>query len=127
MITLGYIGEELNLKIRQGASFGPFRAEMKNADGTIVNLTGCTVRGQLRKKALDADVVATLVCVITEPLLGKYEFGLPVEATTLLPAGEQLSASESQYVFDIELLTLAGEVVPLYFGKVQNFREVTRL
>lgn len=126
MITLGNLGEELNLKIRQGASFGPFRAQMKNADASIVNLTGCTIRGQLRKKALDAAVVATLVCTITDPLLGKYEFGMPVAATTLLPAGEQLSASESQYVFDIELLTATGEVIPLYYGKVQNFREVTR-
>ena len=44
MATLGYIGERLDLLIRQGATFGPFDVTLANPDKTPVNLTGATVQ-----------------------------------------------------------------------------------
>jgi hypothetical protein len=128
MATLGTFGEKYDLCIRQGATFGPIRAQMFNPDNvTPVNLTGATVRGQIRKKALDAAVVATLACVITDPLLGKYEFGLDVFVTTVLIAGDTPEDAKSQYAWDLELEDSLGRVTPLYYGKVSVLREVTRV
>ncbi len=47
MATLGYIGERLDLLIRQGATFGPFDVTLANPDKTPVDLTGATVRALL--------------------------------------------------------------------------------
>lgn len=57
MATLGYIGEKLDLLVRQGATLGPFAVTLTNPDNTPVNLTGATLRAHLRKKALDTGMV----------------------------------------------------------------------
>lgn len=56
MTTLGYIGEKLDLLIRQDATLGSFDATMRNPDGSAVNLIGATIRGQVRRKALGCDL-----------------------------------------------------------------------
>lgn len=55
MTTLGYIGEKLDLLVKQGSTLGPFKVTLLNADQTPVNLTGCTIRGHVRKKALSSE------------------------------------------------------------------------
>jgi hypothetical protein len=124
--TIGYYGEKLNLQIRQGATLGPFSATMKNADGSAVNLTNCTIRGKIRKTALSATVTATLDCSITNAAAGQYQFGLTDEVTAAITCGEKLTDKASQYVWDLELEDSTGRVVPLYYGDCLVLREVTR-
>jgi hypothetical protein len=124
--VLGFAGEEYTLLIRQGATFGPVTATMRNPDTTPVDLTGCTIRGKIRKKALDAAVVATLTCTITNAVGGVYEFGLTDEQTAAIDAGEYMASSASKYVWDLEMEDAAGRVLPLYYGQVTVLREVTR-
>lgn len=126
MATLGYIGERLDLLVRQGATLGPFDAAMQNPDGSAVNLIGATIRGQVRKKALDPTVVTDIDVTITDAALGKYSFGLSVAKTTVIAAGETIKESASLYVWDLELVDATGRVIPLYYGNVTVFREVTR-
>lgn len=126
MTVLGYIGEKLDLLVKQGSTLGPFRVTLRNIDGTAVNLVGCTVRGHVRKKALDIALVATLTINVTEPANGKFDFGLPDEITATIPAGETLKDALSLYVWDMELEDASGRVVPLYYGDCKVFREVTR-
>lgn len=126
MATLGYIGERLDLLIRQGATFGPFECSMLNPDETPVDLTGCVLQGHIRKKALDNTVVTSLAITITEPVNGRYVFGLSGEATSLIVAGESIKDPVSKYVWDMELIDANLRVIPVYYGDVSVFREVTR-
>jgi hypothetical protein len=135
---IGYYGERLDLLIRQGATLGPFEAQMfgpvdennpthvAQGYGDPINLTDCTIRGKIRKTALSATVTADLVCTITDALLGKYTFGLSATATALIPCGERVTDKASQYVWDLELVDALARVIPLYYGAVPVLREVTR-
>jgi hypothetical protein len=126
MATLGYIGERLDLLIKQGSTLGPFNATMKNPDGTPVNMTGMTLRAHIRRTGLSADLVVTIPVTITQPTEGKYTFGLTDEATAAIPACETIKDAASKYVWDMELQDAAGNVMPLYYGDCKVFREVTR-
>ena len=126
MATLGYIGEKLDLLIRQGATLGPFQGAMTNPDGTPVDLSGCVLRAQIRKKALDPAVVTPVTVTITDPLSGQYVFGLNAELTAAIVAGESIKDPTSKYVWDMEMVDASGQVLPLYYGDVSVFREVTR-
>ena len=126
MTTLGYIGEKLDLLVKQGSTLGPFKVSLINPDQTAVDLTGATLRGHIRKKALSTVLVATLVVTVTEAANGKFEFGLPDEITAGIQAGETIKDPASLYVWDMELEDASGRVVPLYYGDCKVFREVTR-
>lgn len=122
---IGSIGAELNLLIKQGGTFGPVTVTARNPDATVMDLTGATIRGQIRKRALDPTVVASFVCTVLSPATdGKFEFGLTDETTATIVADEQ--PAKSIFVWDMELEDSLGRVTPLYYGQVQVFREVTR-
>lgn len=132
MPSISRVGEELNLDVRQGSTLGPIVALMRNpADLTHpspwpVDLTGCTVRGQVRRKASDALPAATFVCQVTDPTDGKYQFTLPASATAGMECGDRLEDSKSKYVWDLEMEHPDGTVTPLYYGVLRLQREVTR-
>jgi hypothetical protein len=124
---IGSVGAELDLLIKQGGTFGPVTVTARNPDATAMDLTGCTVRGQIRKKALDSTVVASFVCTVDPDQVanrGKFVFGLTDEVTAAIVADEQ--PAKSLFVWDMELEDGAGRVTPLYHGQVTVFREVTR-
>lgn len=125
--VLGHAGEQLDLFIRQGATFGPHQLTLSNPDGSAVNLTGATVRGQLRRRALTAGApLATLTVTVISAAAGVLEFGLSAAQTGALSAGESVASAESRAVWDLELQDSLGGVTPIYFGNVTIFREVTR-
>lgn len=127
MNALGFIGRKLDLTIRQGATFGPYRCTITNPDDTPVDLAGSDFRGQIRKRALDTAVAATIAVSITDAANGKFEWGLSDEATAAIAAGETFKATASNYVWDLEMQDSLGNVLPLLYGDVQVFREVTRV
>lgn len=123
--SIGSFGSKLNLNIRQGATFSATVTAL-NPDETPVNLTGATVRGQIRRKALDVTVVATFTVTITDAVNGEFEFGLTDETTAAITAGEQPTEEDSLYVWDMELEDTLGRVTALFYGGVTVLREVTR-
>lgn len=123
---IGNLGSKLNLDIRQGGTFSA-TVTLTNPDATPVDLTGATVRGQLRKTALDAAVVATFDVTITDAVNGVFEYGLTDEDTAGITAGEQPTEDASLYVWDMELEDTLGRVTPLFYGTATVLREVTRL
>lgn len=129
--SLGSIGEKLDLVIRQGGTFGPFEVALKNPDGTAVDLTGSEIRGQIRKKALDVDVIVALDVVINPDQVdegkGKFTFGLDADATADIVAGEVITEAASVYVWDMEWQDSLMRVTPMYYGGVKVQREVTRV
>jgi hypothetical protein len=127
MPTLGYIGERLDLLVKQGSTLGPFPVELKDSVGAAIDLTGCNIRGHIRRKALDTALVKSFNVVITDAAAGKFSFSLSDEETATIPAGEELKDRDSIYVWDMELEDSAGSVRPLYYGELKVFREVTRV
>lgn len=128
MAQVGFRGERLDLLVRQGATLGPYIVTLSNPDGSPVNLTGCTIQGQVRKNALDAgDPVASFEIVYIDRISGQFSFGISHESTAQIPAGEFQKDEESQYQWDMELLDSQSRIIPLYYGNFENFREVTRV
>lgn len=125
-LELGFLGESMTVRCRQGATLGPFIATMVNPDETPVDLTNCIVRGDVRRKARDSEIIAAWQVLITDPLLGKYKFWMTDETTAALSCGETITSGDSRYVHDIELEDSSGQVHPLYYGAFLVFREVTR-
>lgn len=129
MPTIGTKGSELDLLIRQGATFGPNLCTLKNPDTSPINLTGCTFRGQIRKTASDPlSTGCAITFVITNAAAGEFTWEVTDENTTALAADAISEAGPaSQYVYDIEMEDASGRVIPLLYGKVSVFREVTKV
>lgn len=123
---LGSRGDCVDLLVRQGATFGPHQVTLTNPDGTPVDLTGATVRGQLRRKALDAATLVALTVTVTDAPGGVFELGLTAAQTAALTAGEDPGSIASRAVWDLELQDAAGRVIPVFWGNVTIHREVTR-
>lgn len=123
---LGGIGERMDLLIRQGGTLGPFVATMKNPDLSLVDLSGCLIRGQIRKTASSATVTATIDVDSPYDDTGRYMFGLSSSITAAISAGADINHPDSQYAWDLEMVDSVGQVIPLYWGVARVHREVTR-
>lgn len=128
MPVIGTKGQELDLLLRQGASFGPVACRLTNPGGSAMNLTGATIRAQIRKTASDAlSTGAAAVCTITNAINGEFTYEFTVAATTALIADSiSEEAPASIYTWDMEIEDSTGRVTPLVYGKVNVFREVTK-
>lgn len=124
--SIGTYGERLDLEIKQGSTFGPFTVTATGADEEPIDLTACVVRGQIRRRALDTAIVVSFTCTITDAEAGEFQFTLSDEQTAGMTAGETTTKSESKYVYDMEMADSQGNVLPLLYGNVTVFREVTR-
>lgn len=122
---LGSIGEELDLLIRQGATFGPYTLTMRNPDTTPVDLTGMLFRGKIRKDS-KSTVSYPITFTVLDAVNGVVQMSISDEDTTSIPAGPNLSHADSKYVWDAEMEDSLGSVLPLYYGKVSVFREITK-
>ena len=127
MAQVGFRGERLDLIARQGATLGPYIVTLTNPDLSPVNLTGCTIQGQVRQNALDATKVADFVITMIDAVAGKFSFEIPHAVTAAIPAGEFQKDPKSLYQWDMELLDTSNRITPLYYGEYENFREVTRV
>lgn len=111
-----------NFCIEQGTDLKvPF--VLKNADGTLVDLTGCSVRMQLRKSYYAEEAIDTLTVangrVSVTPLEGRFELNFPNKVTETFPVQTLL--------YDIELVSAGGEVRRIVEGKITVQPEVTRV
>ena len=126
MPVVGSKGVSLDLLIRQGADLS-FAVTLKSPDGSPVNLTGCLLRGCIRRKPHSPLIVATPVVAILAPAAeGKFTVSLPASVTVGLPAGDNETEEKSRYVWDLELVDSLGLVVPVFYGVARVFREVTK-
>ncbi len=89
-----------NPTIKQGV---PFRRQMivTDAAGVAINLTGATVKGELRDPA--GTILATMACTVLDALAGKLEL-LIVDTTGLLPTNGQ-----HLYPYDVFITPAAGD------------------
>ena len=128
MPQIGTKGAELDLLIRQGATFGPVTSTIKNPNGSAMNITGATLRAQVRKTPTSPiGEGCTASFTITDAANGVFEWSFSDDATALLVAdSESEIAPASTYVWDMEMEDSTGRVIPLMYGKVNVFREVTK-
>ena len=123
--VIGTIGDKVDLLIRQGATFGPYTVELATSSGPI-DLTGCLIKGSIRKQPSDVSPVTTIDINVVEPLLGKFTYGLTADKTTAIPAGATLKDPEGKYFWDLEITWVGGSIKALFYGDVTVFREITR-
>lgn len=125
-MSVGDPGAQYDLIVRQGATFGPVSTTLRNPDTTPVNLTGCTVRGQVRRSPGDAVVLAAFDVAITDAAGGVFVFGLDSTTTAAIPATPALDQWTCDYVWDLEMQDSLGRVIPLLWGTFTLHLEVTR-
>lgn len=126
MPQIGTKGANLDLLIRQGATFGPNTVTLKNSQGMPINITGATIRGQIRKTAT-AGVSATVTAALTNASGGQFVWSISAAQTAALMADSNSeTASASLYVWDMEIQYADGTIYPLVYGDVQVFREITK-
>jgi len=113
---------QLNLTIEQGATY---RRKLSVSSGTPaapLNLTGYTIRMQVRPNVRSADVLIAL-----NNSNGRITVNAAAgEFTLALSAAETAALSFNDGVYDIELQSPSGDVIRLAQGLVKVSPEVTR-
>lgn len=127
-VSLSSLGDELEFKIKQGATFGPYEFHLTyEQTGAPVDLTNCIVRCELRRKGLDTgSPAATVPASVVDGPNGIYRLGLTAAETQAIQAGELISSKLSHYTFDIFLDWPSGTIWELGHGNAFCFRRVTK-
>jgi hypothetical protein len=129
-MTTPYIGTKggnLDLVIRQGATLGPEHIAVRDSSGTPIDITGATLRASIRKTPDAATVAASATFTPISPTAGTSYWEFSATATgaiTCSPIDE--NQPESLYVWDMEIEFASGRILPLLYGEVRVFREVTK-
>ena len=107
-----------DLEIEQGSDFS-ISFTFQQEDGTPINFTGYSIRGQIRKSVQSSAPSLTLTAAITDPTKGIIVLSLTNAQTKSVAAGE--------YVYDVEIYTGAdASVYRIISGQVFVSAEVTR-
>jgi len=124
--TFGHRCEKRDIRIYQGATW---KAPIALVDylGDAMDLTSCTLRGNIRKLALDTGTpLITIACTITSAASGYADLLVPKNLTSALTVGEHPYASASLHWYDIELVWDDADVQRIIEGSCIIDRDVTR-
>lgn len=113
----------IELTIYKGSTFVKAIQWKSGNPATPVNLTGCTLRMQMRKTVGDATVLDTLT---TEN--GKLEITNAIEGRISIKISAVTSSAYTfdRGVYDLEVVFLDGSVYRIIEGAVTTVPEVTR-
>lgn len=109
------MGTKLNLVVDQGSSFST-TLNLTDDDGDVINLTGYTAAGQLRKHYTSSNSVSFTIT------LG----GANGTVTLAMSSNTTANIAAGRYVYDVELTDNAGLVSRLFEGIVTVTPQVTR-
>lgn len=109
-----------NFTIDQGATWTRV-VELQNPDETAYNLTGHTARMHLRREVTSTTIIISLT---TEN--GRIVLGGAAGTITLLLTDELTATIPYDCVYDLEIVSNAGEVFRVIRGAVRLNPEVTR-
>lgn len=120
---------KLNITIEQGATF--FRTvTVKDSAGDPIDITGWTLRGQVRESQSADTPLASFVCAILDQITntGEATFSLSATVTAAMPEATYIKPSlkNSLYLYDLEVEKPGGEVIRLLQGVVTFVPEVTK-
>lgn len=106
----------INLYIDQGAEF--YRTmTVTDTNKAVINLTNCTVIGQLRKGYTSTTSIPFVMTII-DRLTGKVSMSLSATATAAI--------TEGRYVYDVELTSVDQKVYRILEGNATVSPNVTR-
>lgn len=113
-------GAELNLEIVQGATF-VLPIAIKDSNNTAVDITGASMKAQIRKKADATTVIVTLntpdEIVITNASGGLATITIPVSVTEDFPTG--------RYKWDLFITYASGQTDRMFYGDVLFISNIT--
>ena len=105
-----------NFTIDQGTTFSA-DIDVTDADGDILNLTGYTVAGQMRK-SYNSTTFTAFSASISNATGGVVTIGLSATQTNALKAG--------RYVYDVEITASDATVTRIVEGQIEVTPGVTR-
>ena len=106
-----------NINIDQGTDFFSV-ITVEDVAGNVVDLTGYSAAGQIRKTYASNTIAATFGASITQPTNGKISLTLNALTTGAMKAG--------RYVYDVEITTAGGTGSRVIEGQVEVMPGVTR-
>lgn len=107
-----------NILVQQGSDYIQKITVKESVSQLPVNITGCTVRGQIRVSVEDATPAATFVTSIVDAINGVFQISLSNASTAELDFDTA--------VYDVEIEYPSGVIDRLLQGKVVLSKEVTR-
>ena len=107
-----------NILIQQGSDYIQKITVKESVSQLAVDITGCTIRGQVRVNIEDTTPAASFVAVLTDPTNGEFQISLSNTVTAALDF-------ETGY-YDVEIVYPSGVVDRLLQGKAVLSKEVTR-
>jgi hypothetical protein len=113
------IQNEIDLDIFQGADF-EIELEHLNNNNTPINLTGCSITGQIRP-CYTSDIKYDFSGSVTNAALGLSKISMANTVLSSIKSKETL-----KYVYDIELTFPDSKKVKIARGKAYIYPEVTR-
>jgi hypothetical protein len=105
-----------NIILDQGTTFTTYLA-LTDTDGSVLDLTGYTARGQIRKW-YTSNSYTTFTITITQPTDGYINLSLTANTTANMEPG--------RYVYDIEAVSGANVITRVIEGIVTVTPEVTK-
>jgi hypothetical protein len=118
------VSNSYDLRIKQGATFRR-SAIYRNSDRVAIDLTGYSIRAQIRATYDAAQPLVALTCAIDDGPAGKFSWSLSAIQTAALAATGSAPGKRASYVWDMEL-EQAGVVTRILQGAVYVSPEVTR-
>lgn len=106
---------ESNIEIYRGDTWS-LQFVAKRPDGSIVDLTGYSLRAQIRKKRNADEIVKSFSAVIDDAAAGLFSLTLQASVTAELDCGETRYAPASQYFWDVELTSPSGNRYTTHAG-----------
>lgn len=115
--SIGATGTRLDLKVREGADFGPYNVNIINPDGTPMDLTAVIADAQLRTSYEQPDPPSATFTISIDALNGVIAISLPATVTATL---------KSSYYWDLKVTWSNGDISVLLYGEAQILERVTR-
>lgn len=107
-----------NILIQQGSDYIQKITVKESVSQLAVDITGCTIRGQVRVNIEDTTPAASFVAAVTDGPNGEFQISLSNTVTAALDF-------ETGY-YDVEIVYPSGVVDRLLQGKAVLSKEVTR-
>jgi hypothetical protein len=108
----------VELYMDQGATFNNVINLADDTTNANVNISGYTVRSQMRRSYYSQNSTANLVCTITNAANGEITMHLGASNTASIKAG--------RYLFDLETVDTLGNVTRVLEGIITVTPEITR-
>jgi len=105
-----------NITIDQGTDFSS-NIDVTDADGDVVNLTGYTVKGQIRKTYTSSTAV-DFTCAVSNAAAGIVSIALTAAQSNAMKAG--------RFVYDVEITASGGAKTRVLEGQVEITPGVTQ-